>query len=114
MFAIADRQNSGHMLHDRSRVRHLPIIYMMECHLSRREDRIDEYAALRSHRSGHSGYLPFGPASERWGRHMVMRLAECLLDIVRREHLTVDPGQTRGRVELDGLLEIAEMRVVRG
>jgi len=62
----------------------------------------------------HPGYLPFGHADERcWGRHMVVPLAERLLDIVRREHLTVDPGQTRGRVELDGLLEIAEMRVVR-
>jgi len=62
----------------------------------------------------HPGYLPFGHADERcWGRHMVMPLAETLLDLVRREHLTVDPGQTRGRVELDGLLEIAEMRVVR-
>lgn len=39
---------------------------------------------------------------------------EYLLDIVRRENLTVDPGQRRGRVELDGLLEIAEMRVVHG
>ena len=63
----------------------------------------------------HPGYLPFGHADERcWGRHMVMPLAELLLDIVRREKLTVDPGQTRGRVELDGLLEIADMRVVRG
>jgi len=63
----------------------------------------------------HPGYLPFGHADERcWGRHMVMPLAELLLDIVRRENLTVDPGQTRGRVELDGLLEIADMRVVRG
>ena len=63
----------------------------------------------------HPGYLPFGHANERcWGRHMVMPLAEALLDIVRRENLTVDPDQRRGRVELDGLLEIAEMRIVRG
>lgn len=62
----------------------------------------------------HPGYLPFGHANERcWGRHMVMPLAERLLEIVRRENLVVDPRQTRGRIELDGLLEIAEMRVVR-
>ena len=63
----------------------------------------------------HPGYVPFGPADERcWGRHMVLPLAESLLEIVRRENLTVDPGQTRGRVELDGLLEVSELRVVRG
>jgi len=60
------------------------------------------------------GYLPFGHASERcWGRHMVMPLAERLLDIVRRDGLTVDPDQTVGRVPLDGLLEVENLRVVR-
>ncbi|QIS10165.1 cytochrome P450 [Nocardia arthritidis] len=63
----------------------------------------------------HPGYLPFGHASERcWGRHMVLPLAERILDIARRDGLAVDPGQTTGRVELDGLLEIATMRVRAG
>ncbi|WP_030904480.1 cytochrome P450 [Streptomyces sp. NRRL F-5126] len=63
----------------------------------------------------HPGYLPFGHANERcWGRHMVMPLAERLLDLVRRDGLTVGRGQTVGRVELDGLMEVAEVRVVRG
>ncbi|MFD6159938.1 cytochrome P450 [Nocardia sp. NPDC060256] len=63
----------------------------------------------------HPGYLPFGPASERcWGRHMVMPLAERILDLVRRDGLRVDPKQTVGKVELDGLLEIASVRVCAG
>jgi hypothetical protein len=63
----------------------------------------------------HPGYLPFGPASERcWGRHMVLPLAERLLTIVRESGLRVSPHQTRAKVELDGLLEIAELRMVRG
>jgi hypothetical protein len=89
--------------------------------LSHRDPRLwEEPEAFRPERwdaldpDDHPGYLPFGHASERcWGRHMVMPLAEHLLEIVRRENLTVDPGQRHGRVELDGLLEIAEMRVVR-
>ncbi|WP_406196243.1 cytochrome P450 [Kitasatospora sp. NBC_01560] len=60
------------------------------------------------------GYLPFGHANERcWGRHMVMPLAERLLDIVRRDGLVVNPEQTVGKVELDGLLEVAGVRMVR-
>ncbi len=60
----------------------------------------------------HPGYLPFGPASERcWGRHMVMPLAERILDIARRDGLRVSAGQTVGKVELDGLLEVASVRV---
>ncbi|MGV9264109.1 cytochrome P450 [Kitasatospora sp. NPDC003701] len=62
----------------------------------------------------HPGYLPFGHANERcWGRHMVMPLAERLLDIVRRDGLVVNPGQTVGKVELDGLLEVSDVRLVR-
>lgn len=62
----------------------------------------------------HPGYLPFGHASERcWGRHMVIPLAERLLDIVRRDGLVVSPDQTVGKVELDGLLEVAGVRMVR-
>ncbi|WP_250305079.1 cytochrome P450 [Streptomyces sp. A 4/2] len=60
----------------------------------------------------HPGYLPFGHANERcWGRHMVLPLAERLLDLVRRDGLTVSPAQTVGRVELDGLMEVSEVRV---
>ncbi|MFJ4091344.1 cytochrome P450 [Kitasatospora sp. NPDC089913] len=60
------------------------------------------------------GYLPFGHASERcWGRHMVLPLAERILDIVRRDGLVVSPDQQVGKVELDGLLEVAGVRMVR-
>ncbi|MFD5082953.1 cytochrome P450 [Kitasatospora sp. NPDC058406] len=62
----------------------------------------------------HPGYLPFGHANERcWGRHMVLPLAERLLDIVRRDGLVVSPDQTVGKVELDGLLEVSGVRMVR-
>lgn len=60
------------------------------------------------------GYLPFGHVSERcWGRHMVMPLAELLLDLVRGSGLVVDPGQRVGRVPLLGLLGVEEVRLVR-
>lgn len=60
------------------------------------------------------GYLPFGHASERcWGRHMVMPLAEVLLDIVRGDGLTVSPDQTAAQVPLAGLTGVSEVRVVR-
>ncbi|MEV6807614.1 cytochrome P450 [Streptomyces sp. NPDC051132] len=60
------------------------------------------------------GYLPFGHASERcWGRHMVMPLAELLLDLIRGSGLTVDPGQRVGKVPLLGLLGVEEVRLVR-
>ncbi|MFE9581432.1 cytochrome P450 [Nocardia sp. NPDC006044] len=63
----------------------------------------------------HPGYLPFGHASERcWGRHMVMPLAERILDLARRDGLRVDPNQTVGKVDLDGLLELASVRVCSG
>lgn len=62
----------------------------------------------------HPGYLPFGHANERcWGRHMVIPLAERLLDIVRRDGLVVSPDQTVGKVELDGLLEVSEVSMTR-
>ncbi|WP_409462393.1 cytochrome P450 [Amycolatopsis sp. GA6-003] len=62
----------------------------------------------------HPGYLPFGHGNERcWGRHMVLPLAERILDLVRRDGLVVDPAQTRARVHLDGLLEVSDVRVVR-
>ncbi|MFJ1766957.1 cytochrome P450 [Amycolatopsis sp. NPDC088138] len=60
------------------------------------------------------GYLPFGHVSERcWGRHMVLPLASRLLDVVRAQGLAPDPRQRKARVELDGLLEVADLRVVR-
>jgi hypothetical protein len=60
------------------------------------------------------GYLPFGHSNERcWGRHMVLPLAARILDLVRRDGLTVDPAQTRAKVHLDGLLEVSDVRVVR-
>ncbi|OON73865.1 cytochrome P450 [Streptomyces tsukubensis] len=63
----------------------------------------------------HPGYLPFGHVGERcWGRHMVMPLAERLLDLIRRDGLTVDPGQTSAKVPLAGLMGATGVRVVRG
>ncbi|MCX4746215.1 cytochrome P450 [Kitasatospora sp. NBC_01287] len=60
------------------------------------------------------GYLPFGHSSERcWGRHMVMPLAELLLDLLRENGLTVDPEQRRAKVSLLGLLGVDEIRVKR-
>ncbi|MFC0112137.1 cytochrome P450 [Kibdelosporangium aridum] len=62
----------------------------------------------------HPGYLPFGHRSERcWGRHMVLPLASRILDLVRRNGLTVDPARTQGHVHLHGLLEVADVKVVR-
>ncbi|WP_268249832.1 hypothetical protein [Streptomyces albospinus] len=34
-------------------------------------------------------------------------------DLVRRDGLTVSAGQTVGKVALDGLMEVAEVRVTR-
>ncbi|MEU6237094.1 cytochrome P450 [Kitasatospora sp. NPDC047058] len=90
--------------------------------LSHRDPRLwDDPEAFRPERwkdldpDDQPGYLPFGHADERcWGRHMVMPLAERLLDLVRRDGLVVSPEQTVGRVELDGLLEVAGVRMVRG
>jgi hypothetical protein len=60
----------------------------------------------------HPGYLPFGHKSERcWGQHMVMPLAEMLLDMLRNQGLTVDPEQTIAKVPLAGLLGVAEVKV---
>ncbi|MFE4449612.1 cytochrome P450 [Streptomyces sp. NPDC056796] len=58
------------------------------------------------------GYLPFGHASERcWGRHMVLPLAELLLDLVRGAGLVVDPAQRVGKVPLLGLLGVEDVRL---
>jgi hypothetical protein len=58
-------------------------------------------------------YLPFGHASERcWGRHLVLPLAERLLDLVRAGGFGVDPKQAVARVPLDGLLGV-KVRVAR-
>ncbi|MET9529183.1 cytochrome P450 [Streptomyces sp. NPDC006649] len=62
----------------------------------------------------HPGYLPFGHANERcWGRHMVMPLAERLLDLLRAGDFAVDPDQTSARVPLAGLLGVTGVRVAR-
>ncbi|CAD7722611.1 hypothetical protein LMG31886_10690 [Xanthomonas hydrangeae] len=61
------------------------------------------------------GYLPFGHASERcWGRHMVMPLAERLLDAPRSQGLVASPKQRKAVVSLTGLLGVAQVDVVRG
>jgi hypothetical protein len=58
------------------------------------------------------GYLPFGHSSERcWGRHMVVPLAELLLNLIRGRGLVVDPAQRVGRVPLLGLLGVDEVRL---
>jgi cytochrome P450 len=60
------------------------------------------------------GYLPFGHTSERcWGRHMVMPLAEPLLDLIRGSGPVGDPGRRVGRVPLLGLLGVEEVRLTR-
>ncbi|MFI9170051.1 cytochrome P450 [Streptomyces lincolnensis] len=60
------------------------------------------------------GYLPFGHSSERcWGRHMVMPLAELLLDLIRTSGLQVDPRQRVGRVPLLGLLGVEDVRLTQ-
>lgn len=59
------------------------------------------------------GYLPFGHASERcWGRHMVMPLAERLLDLLRDNGLGVSPRQTSAKVPLAGLLGVDGVKIV--
>jgi len=60
------------------------------------------------------GYLPFGHSSERcWGRHMVIPLAELLLDLIRDSGLVVDPAQRTGRVPLLGLLGVEDVRLTK-
>ncbi|MFD7918324.1 cytochrome P450 [Streptomyces sp. NPDC059740] len=93
----------------------LPLLSHRDPALFEEPDRFlpERWAALDP--ETHPGYLPFGPASERcWGRHMVLPLAERLLDTVRRTGLTVSADQRVGKVELDGLMEVAQVRVVRG
>ncbi|KJY32483.1 cytochrome P450 [Streptomyces katrae] len=60
------------------------------------------------------GYLPFGHSSERcWGRHMVMPLAELLLDLIRGTGLEVDPAQRKAKVPLVGLLGVEDVRLTK-
>ena len=62
----------------------------------------------------HPGYLPFGHVNERcWGRHMVLPLAERLLDLLRRDGYAVRPDQTEAKVPLAGLMEVVGVRVDR-
>jgi Cytochrome P450 len=62
---------------------------------------------------GHPGYLPFGHADERWGRQMVMPLAERLLGILRARGLAVSPAQQSARVRSAGPLGVDRVEVVR-
>jgi hypothetical protein len=60
------------------------------------------------------GYLPFGHRSERcWGQHMVIPLAEMLLDRLREDGLAVSPRQTKASVPLTGLLGVSQVNVTR-
>ncbi|MFD8494793.1 cytochrome P450 [Amycolatopsis sp. NPDC059657] len=60
------------------------------------------------------GYLPFGHISERcWGRHMVLPLAERLLDMFREGGYRVDPAQTEAKVPLAGLFGVTKMKITR-
>lgn len=60
------------------------------------------------------GYLPFGHVSERcWGQHMVMPLAEMLLENLRANGLSVSSRQSTAEVPLTGLLGISAVKVVR-
>nr|WGZ76221.1 CihB [Streptomyces sp.] len=62
----------------------------------------------------HPGYCPFGHASDRCrGRHLIVPLAEHLLDRIRADGLTVSPEQTTARVRLAGLLAVERVRVTR-
>ncbi|MBT0768155.1 cytochrome P450 [Kineosporia sp. J2-2] len=62
----------------------------------------------------HPGYLPFGHVGERcWGRHLVMPLALMVLSRLREGGYTVDAGQRRARVPLDGLMGVSRVMVVR-
>jgi hypothetical protein len=59
------------------------------------------------------GYLPFGHANERcWGRHMVIPLAERLLDTARHNGLVPDSAQTTAEVPLAGLMSVVRVRMV--
>lgn len=76
------------------------------------EFRPERWAELNA--ETHPGYLPFGHANERcWGMRMVLPLASRILDLTRRDGLTVAPAQTKGHVYLDGLLEVADVKLVR-
>ncbi|MET7301494.1 cytochrome P450 [Embleya sp. NPDC005575] len=62
----------------------------------------------------HAGYFPFGHASDRCrGRHLIMPLAEHLLDRIRSQGLTVNPHQTTAKVPLAGLLGVTRVRMTR-
>ncbi|MGW1993674.1 cytochrome P450 [Embleya sp. NPDC001921] len=60
------------------------------------------------------GYLPFGHVNERCrGRHLIVPLAEHLLERIRSQGLVVSPEQTTAKVPLAGLLGVTRVRVVR-
>ncbi|NIJ88498.1 hypothetical protein FHR49_001285 [Xanthomonas campestris] len=62
----------------------------------------------------HPGYFPFGGSSERcWGIHLVMPLAERLLDLLRQQGLGVSSKQSDAEVPQHGLLGVLHVDVVR-
>ncbi|MEU0935008.1 cytochrome P450 [Embleya sp. NPDC005971] len=62
----------------------------------------------------HPGYFPFGHASDRCrGRHLIMPLAEHLLERIRAQGLTVSPQQTTANVPLAGLLGVTRVKMTR-
>ncbi|MCC8630100.1 cytochrome P450, partial [Xanthomonas vesicatoria] len=61
----------------------------------------------------HPGYFPFGGLSERcWGIHLVMPLAERLLDLFRQQGPGVSSTQLYADVPQHGLLGILHVDVV--
>ncbi|WP_370942130.1 cytochrome P450 [Amycolatopsis sp. cg5] len=76
------------------------------------EFRPERWASLDPDRQ--PGYLPFGHISERcWGRHMVLPLAERLLDMFRGGGYRIDPAQAEARVPLAGLFGVTKVKVTR-
>ncbi|MCC4604742.1 cytochrome P450 [Xanthomonas campestris pv. parthenii] len=77
----------------------------------------DSFCAARWDRldpDSHPGYFPFGGSSERcWGMHLVMPLAERLLDLLRQQGLGVSSRQLHADVPQHGLLGILHVDVVR-
>ncbi|MGW9212794.1 cytochrome P450 [Embleya sp. NPDC055664] len=77
----------------------------------------DVFSPERWHESDeddHPGYIPFGHASDRCrGRHLIVPLAEHLIERLRADGLAVNPGQTTAKVPLTGLLGVTRVQVSR-
>ncbi|MGC0418051.1 cytochrome P450 [Embleya sp. AB8] len=62
----------------------------------------------------HPGYFPFGHATERCrGRHLILPLAEHLLDRIRADSLAVSPHQTTTTIPLGPLLTVTRIHITR-